>query len=448
MADACCINAYDLCWSYIWILKTLKSEDIWQDVCFDIPDVDNREPQYIIYTDKCWCQCCLDGEKEIIINTFPWEVKTITLTPSWTCIWLKWSEIYWWNWCKTMVRYKIWSYPTDLTDWTLAIEETQQNQYCSSAYTITWLTKGCTYYLKAFWIDNDWEIINSNCCNVYLPTFTTCCFWYTWAQQSITLDPWTYKLEVWWAQGWTWNNSYPACWCWWKWWYSSGCITLTSTTTVYVYVWWQGCFCTTTSAIVAGWWNWWGNWSNYNSEYVAAWWGWGTDIRIWWNTLYYRRIVAWWWWGGGCYCWAPTCLLCWWAWWGINWCPWAVYSGYSSSGWSQTSWWASGCCWYTVWTFWQWGSKTSWNNWYNWGWWWWGWYGWWAWWAVSTWWWGWSWYVYNSSTCWYAPSWYYHNTSYFLTGAYTCCWLNSFPTAAWWTEVGHSWHGCAKISAV
>ena len=104
MADACCINAYDLDWCYIWLLKTLKSEDIWQDICYCIPDVDNREPQYVTYIDKNWCQCCLENERKIIINTFPWEIKNINLTPLCTCIWLKWSEIYWWNWCKTICK--------------------------------------------------------------------------------------------------------------------------------------------------------------------------------------------------------------------------------------------------------------------------------------------------------------------------------------------------------
>ena len=441
MADSTevyCLNAYDNVGNFLRTLRCWQPNEIWQDFDYLIPNIWNREVDYICYTDKCWNCCRLDNENELIIHSTQWEIKTFTLSTSKNCIWLKWSELYWWNWCRTLVLYKTWSYPTSISDWTIAVEELTKNQYCTNVYWKTGLAYKTTYYVKAFALDWSNNIIWSKCGTITTwSPFVTTCWWYTWAEQTTVLQPWTYKLEVRWAQWWSsWG-------IWWKWWYSAGCITLSSTTTLYIYVW--GAW-TWWSYVSAWWWNGWGGWCA--SQRVSTSWWWATDIRIWWNTLYYRRIVAWWgwWWVDSNYG-QPA-----WVWW---WCNWT--NGYSY--WWDTPW-NRGGCWGTQTAWWNakndssfW-SKYNWSFWqWWWGcscyitWWWWGWYWWWSWWPDWSWWW-WSWYIYNSSTCVNAPSWYHHCTEYFLTNWVSCCWNQSFPTPAWWIETWHSWNGCIKISPV
>lgn len=261
-----------------------------------------------------------------------------------------------------------------------------------------------------------------------------CLFCYTWTEQYYTVPKkWIYKLQVWWAQGWYYSsNPYG------KWWYSEWCICLDANTCLYIYVWWQWCSWYNW-AVAAWWWNWGWCWYSYSWRY-DWWWGWGTDIRIWWNTIYYRRIVAWWGWGSWQY---SSYIWCWWVWWWTNWITWwtAYSSYYWWNWWTQVSGWAGWWNWqYMIaWSFWQWGYKTAWSSWYN-GSWWWGWrYWWWPWSAVSAWgWWG-SWYVYTSSTCSNAPSWYCHCSNYYLINAYTCAWDTTFPDISWWTETWHVW---------
>lgn len=279
--------------------------------------------------------------------------------------------------------------------------------------------------------------------NVYIweytqPTQTDFC--YTWAEQCVTLQPWTYKLQVWWAS----SSNTNWVWCWW---YSEWCITLSEPTIAYVYVWstWASAAGSVTGS-VDWWYNWW--WAWYVCSYAANWWGWGTDIRIWWNTINHRRIVAGW--AGGCGYYSNA--WCWWYWGGITWWTWCNNGSWWSCGtwWSQTAWWANwnsnySCT--TNWSFWQWWCKYSYVNcWWSW---WWGWwYWWWPWWWYAQAWWWWSGYVYNSSTCSCAPSWYCHCTDYFLTNAFTCCWIVQFPSPNWWTETWHLWNGYAKIYRV
>lgn len=279
-----------------------------------------------------------------------------------------------------------------------------------------------------------------------------CDFWYTWAEQCVTLPRWKYKLQVWWAWWWSCNDN-----CKGKWWYSEWCITLPEETTLYVYVWWQWSRCSWWWYVVNWWWNGWGNARVYSKPEVWSWWWW-TDIRIWWNTLYHRRIVAWGWWGG----WnADIWQWFWWGWCCWLWCwtwSWIIdYTGYRSgvwpTYWSQTSPWDVHA--YSSWEVWSSVAASFWQWWYMYAnctsntstWWWWG---WWYWWWVEnhkSWWW-WSWYTYNSSTCWYAPNWYCHCTKYFLTNWISCCWNQSFPSPDWNTETWHSWNGCVKISSV
>ena len=309
----------------------------------------------------------------------------------------------------------------------------------SQSWLVTYVWDGtCT--ITATTVDGWYTATCSVECVSFVPI--DCCFWYTWNEQSILLKAHEYKIQVWWAQWWTCKNA------WGKWWYAEWCINLTSDTCVYIYVWWVWCVTATSGWQNPWWYNWWWAWYNYSSTYIWPGWGWGTDVRIWGNTLYHRRIVAWWGWGWGCY--SSCTTMCWWAWWGVNWIQWWAYSSwYWGTWWTQTSWWSNSkpCC-MAAWSFWRGWYKTAWTSWYNGSWGWGGWYWGWAWSAVSAWGWGWSWYVYTSSTCSCVPSWYCHCTDYYFTWACCCCWLCSFPTAAWWTETWHSWCGCVKITSL
>lgn len=278
-------------------------------------------------------------------------------------------------------------------------------------------------------------------CISFVPVDT--CFWYTWWQQTITLEPHTYCIEVWWAQGWGSYNNNP----WAKWAYAAWTIEFTSQTTLYIYVWWQW-WCSSSiwcHSWIAWWYNWWWTWwwTYYSSWSSSTGWGWGgTDVRYNWTTLYNRFIVAWGWAGwwtqsyGSYYYYS-----CWW-WWAVNGC-WTWW-------WTQTS---AG----QNWSFWQWANAYANINWRStvpwWGWWW-----YWGWWCsyndsgwassalvcAS----GWSSYTYTSSTCWNHPNKACLWSLPLMTNAVCCwCWSN-FPTASWSTETWHSWCGCVRIRSI
>lgn len=62
------------------------------------------------------------------------------------------------TWASTKVVYKTGSYPTSPDDGTLAINSTTRNAYSTSAYTISGLTNGTTYYIALFPISTDGAI--------------------------------------------------------------------------------------------------------------------------------------------------------------------------------------------------------------------------------------------------------------------------------------------------
>lgn len=282
-------------------------------------------------------------------------------------------------------------------------------------------------------------------CNVTCSSFTPVdrCFSYTWWQQTITLEPHKYCIEVWWAQGWGSYNNNPGA----KWAYAAWTIEFTSQTTLYIYVWWQW-WCSNSlwcHSWIAWWYNWWWTWwgTYYSGWCSSVWWGWGgTDVRYNWATLCNRFIVAWGWAGW----WSQRCssyyyYSCGWGW-ADNWCwVWC---------WTQTAAWR---CWW----FWQWANATAPSNWRSttpgWGW---GWY-WWGWCCVNDSAWtssalvcasGWSSYTYTSSTCWNHPNKACLWNLPLMTNA-VCCWCwSSFPTASWGTETWHSWCGCVRIRSL
>jgi len=114
---------------------------------------------------------------------------------------------------------------------------------------------------------------------------------YTTAQKhTVTLNPGTYKLEVWGAQGGSFNTTYIGGYGG----YSYGTLTLTSAVTAYVYVGGQGTN-GTTSGTFAGGFNGGGQANSTNATYDMSAGGGGTDIRLGQDSLYARVIVA----GGG-----------------------------------------------------------------------------------------------------------------------------------------------------
>ena len=162
MANAWCINAYNCDWCLIQTLWTLDSANIWVWVQVCVPDpLDDKRLDYIKYTDKCWNTCCLTWENEILIYATQWVIKNFTLTndDANEVVNVKRNDIFWSNWKKTVVRYKIWSFPTSITDWTLAVEETTMNQYSSTWYNVSWLSDWTTYYFSAFAVAQDDTII-------------------------------------------------------------------------------------------------------------------------------------------------------------------------------------------------------------------------------------------------------------------------------------------------
>lgn len=262
-------------------------------------------------------------------------------------------------------------------------------------------------------------------------------FDYTWAEQSYSVkQTWKYKLQVWWAEWWYARGS--ASYKGWRWWYAEWIIQLAVWETLYAYVWWRWANWTTslTGAAFNGWWKWW--YSAYSGSDWRNWWGWGgTDLRIWWNTLYHRVIVAWWGWGGTPNKSQSNAHWGWNEWW----------YDYSWKQWTQT--WGN--------AFWVWGSSSSngeWNRYSVPGWW-----GWWYWAKAQTWssssdswsdsnfytaWW--SWFVWTGQST--VPSWYLVQSKYILDLVKNIAWSQSHESVDWWTETGHLWNWYARISAM
>ena len=205
MANAWCINAIWFDWSLIRTLENLDSSNIWVWVQFTAPNpLDDKRFDYIKYTDKCWNTCCLTWENEILIYATQWTLKNLTLTndDANEVVNVKRSDVFWSNRKKTVVRYKTWSYPTSITDWTLAVEELVQNQYASTWYNVSWLSDWTTYYFSAFAVAQDDTII------VVQSSSITTDFW---------RKPWVntmwYRTLVWNANDSSWNNrNWTATW--------------------------------------------------------------------------------------------------------------------------------------------------------------------------------------------------------------------------------------------
>lgn len=181
MANAWCINAISCDWCLIQTLQNLDSSNIWVWVQFTAPDpLDDKRLDYIKYTDKCWNVCCLTNENEILIYATQWVIKNFTLTndDANEVVNVKRNDIFWSNWKKTVVRYKTWSFPTSITDWTLAVEETTMNQYSSTWYNVSWLSDWTTYYFSAFAVAQDDTIIDMQSKQI-----TTDFFW--WKYQKV-----------------------------------------------------------------------------------------------------------------------------------------------------------------------------------------------------------------------------------------------------------------------
>lgn len=115
---------------------------------------------------------------------------------------------------------------------------------------------------------------------------------YTGSVQSVTLPVGSYKLQVWGAQGGSYNTSYGGAGG-----YSVGTLTITQDTDFYIYVGGQPATNTTTGTAFSGGYN--GGGAGYNRTYSVSTYGQGggggTDIRIGQDSLYARVIVA----GGG-----------------------------------------------------------------------------------------------------------------------------------------------------
>lgn len=175
MAVAGCINAYDCAGCYLTTLQQLQSDNIGVAINYTAPsEYWRRQLDYIKYTDKCGCTCCLTGENELRIVATQWVIKNFTLTNDDTneVVNVKWNDLFGSNRAYTMVRYKTGSYPTSITDWTLAVKETTQNQYSVSWYNVSGLTDWTTYYFTAFAVSQDGTII------VVQNSSITTDFWY------------------------------------------------------------------------------------------------------------------------------------------------------------------------------------------------------------------------------------------------------------------------------
>ena len=208
MANAWCINAYDCNGCLIQTLQNLDSACIGVGVQYTAPNpLDDKRIDYIKYTDKCGCTCCLSAENEILIYATNGVIKNLTLTNDDVneAIKIKWNDIFWSNRAKTIVRYKTGSAPVSITDGTLAVEETTKNQYSSTPFSLTGVLDETTYYISAFAVDWDGTIINVQSWSVTtsfefnrsILDSTVCYFPFL---ENNTDKTWQTSLSSWWTK--------------------------------------------------------------------------------------------------------------------------------------------------------------------------------------------------------------------------------------------------------
>lgn len=226
MANAWCINAISCDWCLIQTLQNLDSSNIWVWVQYTAPDpLGDKRLDYIKYTDKCGCTCCLTNENEILIYATQWVIKTLTLTNDDTNekVIVKRSEIFWSNRTKTIVRYKTWWYPTSITDWTLAVQETTQNQYSTNWYGVSWLTSWTQYYFTAFAVDWNNNLIDLKNATITPEFWRRIINWISYANK--TFYHWSQEQEAqWMCRKPDWKKFYLV-WEWWKKCYQYSCST-------------------------------------------------------------------------------------------------------------------------------------------------------------------------------------------------------------------------------
>ena len=209
MAVAWCINAYDCSWNLIRTLEQLQSSNIGVWVQYTAPNpLDDKKIDYIKYTDKCGYTCTLSWENEILIYSTNWVIKNLSLTNDDTNekVIVKWTDLFGSNRAKTVVRYKTWSYPSSPTDWTLAVEETTQNQYQTNWYWVSWLTDWTTYYFSVFALDWDGKTINVQSMSITVE------FWRVPNSDTILFIKWNWDITDY-SQNhlstyWSWTASY------------------------------------------------------------------------------------------------------------------------------------------------------------------------------------------------------------------------------------------------
>ena len=261
MANAWCINAYDCNGCLIQTLQNLDSACIGVGVQYTAPNpLDDKRLDYIKYTDKCGCTCCLSWENEILIYATDWVIKNLTLTNDDVneAIKIQWNDIFWSNRAKTVVRYKTGSAPVSITDWTLAVEETTKNQYSSTPFSLTGVLDETTYYITAFAVDSNNVVIWTQ-----QATITTD-FW--WHPSANTL---AYRSLNWNTTDWSWN--------WHNW-------------TISWNVWYTNQW-TRQVAII----NWTQSWIDVWWSFMDQIWTWDFTISIWmnlsWNTWYGDQVM-------------------------------------------------------------------------------------------------------------------------------------------------------------
>ena len=206
MANAWCINAYDCNGCLIQTLQNLDSACIGVGVQYTAPNpLDDKRFDYIKYTDKCGCTCCLSWENKILIYATNGVIKNLTLTNDDVneAIKIKWNDIFWSNRARTIVRYKTGSAPVSITDGTLAVEETTKNQYSSTPFSLSGVLDETTYYITAFAVDSNNTVISSQTASV------TTNFWWKPSANTLAYFPfesdwldvlWNYTLSNTWTQ--------------------------------------------------------------------------------------------------------------------------------------------------------------------------------------------------------------------------------------------------------
>lgn len=223
MANAWCINAYDCNGCLIQTLQNLDSACIGVGVQYTAPNpLDDKRLDYIKYTDKCGCTCCLSAENEILIYATDWVIKNLTLTNDDVneAIKIQWNDIFGSNRAKTVVRYKTGSAPVSITDGTLAVEETTKNQYSSTPFSLTGVLDETTYYFTAFAVDWDGTIINVQSSSITTDFFNwtpnssrTICYYklesnindFSWNSRNWTIRTWSLSY---WISWWTKNSAF------------------------------------------------------------------------------------------------------------------------------------------------------------------------------------------------------------------------------------------------